>query len=61
VELGYEFEDQWEKVFVLDYHGIECTIVLNQPEQTILFLDEEYWSCYGRFGKTDPSSVQILL
>jgi len=29
-ELGYKFEDQWEGVFVLDHHGIECTIVLNQ-------------------------------
>jgi len=31
-ELGHEFRDQWKKVLVLDYHGVECSIVLNQPE-----------------------------
>jgi len=31
-ELGYEFEDQWEEVFILDCHGIEYMIVLNQLE-----------------------------
>jgi len=61
VELGYEFRDQWEGVFVLDHHGIECTIVLDQPEQAILLLDEEHWSCYRGFGGTDLSSTQILL
>jgi len=42
VELGYKLEDQWERVLVLDHHGIECMIVLNQPERAILLLDEEY-------------------
>jgi len=31
-ELGHEFGDQWEKVLVLDHHGVECSIVLNQLE-----------------------------
>jgi len=31
-ELGYEFGDQWEGVFVLDHHGIEYMVVLNQLE-----------------------------
>jgi len=31
-ELQYEFRDQWEGVLILDYHGIECSVVLNQPE-----------------------------
>jgi len=31
-ELGYEFRDQWEGVFVFDCHEIEYTIVLNQLE-----------------------------
>ena len=31
-ELGHEFGDQWERVLVLDHHGVECSIVLNQPE-----------------------------
>jgi len=32
VELGHDFRDQWEGVFVLDGHRIECMIVLNQLE-----------------------------
>jgi len=59
--LGYKLKDQWEGVFVLDCHGIECKIVLNQPEQTILLLDEKHWSCHRRFGRANSSSVQILL
>jgi len=31
-ELGHEFGDQWERVLVLDHYGVECSIVLNQPE-----------------------------
>jgi len=31
-ELGHKFGDQWERVLVLDRHGVECSIVLNQPE-----------------------------
>jgi len=27
-ELGYELGDQWERVFFLDCHGIECTIIV---------------------------------
>ena len=28
-ELGHEFRDQWERILVLDYHGVKCLIVLN--------------------------------
>jgi len=56
-ELGYKFGDQWERVFVFDYHGIECMIVLNQSEQAIFLLDEKHWSCHGRFGRADSSGV----
>jgi len=31
-ELGHEFRDQWERVFVLDRYEIEYAIVLNQLE-----------------------------
>jgi len=30
--LGHKFGDQWKRVLVLDRHGVECSIVLNQPE-----------------------------
>jgi len=32
VELRYEFGDQWKGVLILDRYGIECSVVLNQPE-----------------------------
>jgi len=32
VELRYEFGDEWEGVLILDHHGIECLVVLNQLE-----------------------------
>jgi len=31
-ELQYEFRDEWEGVLILDRHGIECSVVLNQLE-----------------------------
>ena len=31
-ELQYEFGDEWERVPVLDRHGIKCSLVLNQLE-----------------------------
>ena len=60
-ELGHKFGDQWERILVLDRHGVECPIVLNQLEQAIFLLNEEYWSCHGRFGRVNSSGVQVLL
>jgi len=31
-ELQYEFGDQWEGVLILDYYGIEHSVVLDQLE-----------------------------
>jgi len=31
-ELQYEFGDQWEGVLILDCHGIEHSVVLDQLE-----------------------------
>jgi len=59
-ELQYEFGDQWEGVLILDRHGIECSVVLNQPEEAVLFLDEEYRGCHGRFRGTNLSGVTPL-
>jgi len=60
-ELGYEFGDQWEEVFVLDYHGIECLVVLNQLERAILLFNKKHWSCHRRFERVNSSSTQIFL
>jgi len=57
VELGHEFGDQWEGVFVLDHYGIECTVVLNQSERAILLFDEEHWGSHGGFGRVNPFSI----
>ena len=59
-ELQYEFGDQWEGVLILDRHGIECSVVLNQPEGAVLFLDEEYRGCHGRFRRTNLPGMQVL-
>jgi len=61
VELGDEFGDEGEKVPVLDGYGVQCAIVLDQPERAILFFNEEYWGCDGGLGGSDPSGTQVLL
>ena len=61
VELGYKFRDQKEGVFVLDHHGVECMIVLDQLERAIFLLNKEHWSCHRRFKRVNLSSIQILL
>ena len=60
VELRYKFGDQWEGVLILDRHGIECLVVLNQLEGAVLFLDEEYRGCHRRFGRMNSSGTQVL-
>ena len=59
-ELRYKFRDQWEGVLILDRYRIECSVVLNQLEEAVLFRDEEYRGCHGRFGRTNSSSMQVL-
>jgi len=61
VELGDEFKDKGERVSVLDSHSIQCAIILDQLEQTILLFNKEHRSCNGGFGRSDPSSTEVLL
>jgi len=60
-ELGDEFRDEGEGVPVLDGHSVQRAIVLDQPEQTILLFNEEYWGCNRGLGGSDPSGMQVLL
>jgi len=59
-ELGDEFRDEGEGVPVLDSYSVQHTIVLDQPERTILFFNEEHWGCNGGLGGLDPSGTQVL-
>ena len=47
VELRYEFGDQWEEVLILDHHGVECSVVLNQLEEAVLFLMKNTGAAMG--------------
>jgi len=60
-ELGDEFRDEEKRVPVLNGYGVQRTIVLDQPERTILLFNEEYWGCNGGLGGSDPSGMQVLL
>jgi len=61
MELGDKFGDKGEGVPVLDGYGIQCMIVLDQLEQTILLLNEEHKDCDGGLRGSDLSSTQVLL
>ena len=60
-ELGDKFGNEKEGISVLNGYGIQRTIVLDQPEQTIFLFNEEHKGCYRRFGRLDLSSMQVFL
>jgi hypothetical protein len=39
----YEIINEGEGVLIFSHDGVECLIVLNKAELTILLLDEEDW------------------
>jgi hypothetical protein len=41
LESMYEIVNEEEGVFILSYDGIECSIVLDKTELTILLLDKK--------------------
>jgi hypothetical protein len=43
LELMYEIVDEGEGVSIFSRDGIECSIVLDEADLTILLLDEEDW------------------
>ena len=61
MELGDKFGDEWEGVSILHSYGIQCMVVLDQPEWTIFFLNEEHRGYYGGFRRSDLSSMQVFL
>ena len=50
-----------ERVSVLNSYGVQHVIVLDQLERAIFLLNEEHRGCYGGFGKSDLSSMQVFL
>ena len=50
-----------ERISVLNSHGVQHTIVLDQLEQTIFLLNEEHRGCDGGFGRSDSSSTKVFL
>ena len=61
MELGDELGDEGEGVPILDGYGVQHIIVLDQPKQTILLFNEEYWDCDRGLGGSDLSGIQVLL
>jgi len=59
-ELQYKFRDQRKGVLVFDCYGIERLVVLDQAEQTILFLDKEDWGSHRGFGGSNLSGTQVF-
>jgi len=47
VELGDELGDEGERVPVLDGYGVQCAIVLDQPERTSFFLMKNTGAAMG--------------
>jgi len=60
-ELGDEFRDEGDRVFILDSYGIQYVIVLDQSERTIFLLNEEHRGCYRGLGRSDLSGMQVFL
>jgi len=60
-ELRDEFRDERERVSIFDGYSVQCTIVLDQSERTILLLNEEHWGCDRGFGGSDSSSAEVFL
>jgi len=61
MELGDELGDERKGVPVLDSYGVQCTVVLDQPERTIFLLNEEHRGCYRGLGQPDASGMQVFL
>jgi len=60
-ELRDEFGNEEKRVSVLNSHGVQCAIVLDQPERAIFLLNEEHGGCDGRFGRSDLSGIEVFL
>jgi hypothetical protein len=55
LEMIDKIGNEWKWIDILDSLCIECPIVLDESERSILFLNEEYWCCHGGFGRADPT------
>ena len=60
-ELVYQFRNERQGICILNGHVIELPIVLNQSQGAIFLLDKEDWGCHWGFGRSDPSTFQVLI
>ena len=60
-ELRDKLEDQGERIFILNHHGIKGSITLDQSKGTVFLLDEEHQSGHRGFRGSNTSHVQVLL
>jgi uncharacterized protein (DUF39 family) len=54
-EMIDKVKNEQKQIDILDCLCIECLIVLNKSERSILLLNEEYWCCHEGFGGVDPT------
>ena len=50
-----------ERVLILHRHGVQCAVVLHQPEFAVLLFHKEDWSGHWGLGGSDLSRLEILL
>jgi hypothetical protein len=47
--------NEWKWIDILDSLCIECAIVLDKSERSILLFNEEYWCCHRGFRGADST------
>ena len=60
-ELGNQFWDEQEWVFILHHHCVQCPVVLYKSEAATLLFDKEDWRSHWGFGGMDVARVKVLL
>src|SRR6266481_2066721 len=55
--LIYDVWDKGKRIGVLHCYHIELSVVLNEPEFTIFFIDKEDGGCHWGLGGADPTGL----
>src|SRR6266481_6316622 len=57
----YNIWDEGKWIGVLYCHCIELPVVLNEPEFSMLFINEKDWGCHRGLGGAYPTSPEVHL